>query len=96
MPIPFMVPTDVGVLDQVPPVAVVVKFAVFSVHILDGPLIGATAEFTVTEAALAQPVDVSVKFITAVPVDTPATPPPAVMLATEGLLLVHVPDAVEV
>ena len=87
------VATPVLPLLHVPPVSVSPRVSVAPWHSAPAPVIADGKGFTVTVAVLEHPVDVCVKLISEVPpvVETPETSPPDVMVAMEGLILVHVP-----
>jgi hypothetical protein len=78
---------------HVPPASVSLKVSVAPWHNAPAPVIADGKGFTVTVAVLEQPVAVCVKLISDVPpvVETPETSPPDVIVAMEGLILVHVP-----
>lgn len=83
-------------LVQVPPGVVLASVVVLPVQTDKDPDIAPTEALTVTVTVDAQPVDISVYVIVAVPVDTPVTTPdeePTV--ATEGVPLVHTPPGEE-
>ena len=60
------------------------------------PVIGAGNACTVTTTGFAQPVAIKVYEIVVVPTDTLVTRPPALMLATPGLVLLHKPPVLSV
>lgn len=75
-----------------PPVALVCVEVAGPTHAVDGPRIGPGDALTVTAFVVVQPVAVDVKVIVVVPVAIPVTTPlPTKIVATEGVLLTHVP-----
>jgi hypothetical protein len=94
---PVTVPTVATVvllLAHVPPGIELPSVVAAPVHKLLAPVIAPGAGFTVTTVVVAHPVD-SVYEIIEVPEETPSTEPSeGLTIATEGLLLDHVPPVV--
>ena len=93
---PVVAPTvafAVEVLLQVTPVVTSLRVIVEPSHTDDGPVIGAGVALTVTITVAWQP-PLKLYEIVAVPGDTPFTIPVVPIVATDILLLLHVPPAV--
>lgn len=93
MPDELIVATPVLVLLHAPPGVASLSVTEFPMHTLRGPIIGPSA-FTVTTVVVKQPPGV-VYVIVLVPVPIPEVEPVDVMVATEVLLLAHVPLGVK-
>jgi hypothetical protein len=88
------VATEVEPEDHEPPVTVLLNVMLFPVHTLPTPEMAVGAELTVITAVVIQPVP-GVYVIVAVPRDNPFTMPLVIpIVATEVLLLLHVPPPV--
>lgn len=81
-----------GELLHVPPEDVSVSTVVAPWQTVDAPPITAGCGFTVTVAVRIQPVELRVKSMMDVPLDTPLTTPVLPIVATDNELLLHVPD----
>jgi len=91
---PAVIVATAGVaLLHVPPPVASLKVVVEPAHTVAVPVMAAGNGFTVTVAVTKQPVP-RVYDMTDVPADTPVTTPPAVIVATAGVALLHVPPPV--